>query len=292
MICAYNEKTATSTHYYAVGSYFIYNDILYKATAIINVDDTIVPNVNCAATNVTTQLLELTGSGTIRNDLEELITAYIESDNVADHAYAVGDTFIYQDTLYRCTAALSVGDTIVAGTNCVATTVMNEMSIADNNVNAVAAQLTASSTSGDVKFQFGVDSNGNYGYIKAGADTVTPFKSGSFTIPTLRTSCAGDNATSNVSRGQVYISNASSNYSTITINSLSLDSTAQGNGTTPLLQIGTPSTTIRTFSSAFSSPVSFSIAASKGTNLTLLLTATNSSHNATGYVTASGITIS
>lgn len=26
---------------------------------------------------------------------------------------------------------------------------------------------------------FGVDSNGNYGYIKAGADTVTPFNSGS-----------------------------------------------------------------------------------------------------------------
>ena len=30
-------------------------------------------------------------------------------------------------------------------------------------------------TSGTI-FQFGIDSNGNYGYIKAGADTVTPFK--------------------------------------------------------------------------------------------------------------------
>lgn len=27
-------------------------------------------------------------------------------------------------------------------------------------------------------FKFGIDENGNYGYIKAGADTVTPFKSG------------------------------------------------------------------------------------------------------------------
>ena len=26
--------------------------------------------------------------------------------------------------------------------------------------------------------KFGIDSDGNYGYIKAGADTVTPFKSG------------------------------------------------------------------------------------------------------------------
>ena len=28
-------------------------------------------------------------------------------------------------------------------------------------------------------FKFGIDENGNYGYIKVGADTVTPFKSGS-----------------------------------------------------------------------------------------------------------------
>lgn len=29
-----------------------------------------------------------------------------------------------------------------------------------------------------VKFQFAVDADGNYGYIKDGADTVTPFKTG------------------------------------------------------------------------------------------------------------------
>lgn len=37
--------------------------------------------------------------------------------------------------------------------------------------------------SGDIAFQFGVDEDGNYGYIKAGADTVTPFKSGANAIP-------------------------------------------------------------------------------------------------------------
>ena len=30
-------------------------------------------------------------------------------------------------------------------------------------------------THSDIPFQFGIDENGNYGYIKAGADTVTPF---------------------------------------------------------------------------------------------------------------------
>lgn len=32
-------------------------------------------------------------------------------------------------------------------------------------------------------FKFGVDSSGNYGYIKDGADTVTPFKGGSYDTP-------------------------------------------------------------------------------------------------------------
>lgn len=56
MICAYNEATATSTHAYAIGDYFIYNDVLYRATSAIAIGDTIVPDTNCTTTNVTTEL--------------------------------------------------------------------------------------------------------------------------------------------------------------------------------------------------------------------------------------------
>ena len=56
MIVAFNEPTATSTHAYAIGDYFIYNDVLYKATAAIAIGDTIVPNTNCTATNVMTEV--------------------------------------------------------------------------------------------------------------------------------------------------------------------------------------------------------------------------------------------
>ena len=57
MISAYNEGAAeTSTHAYDIGDYFIYNDVLYKATAAIAIGDTIVPNTNCQATNVTTEI--------------------------------------------------------------------------------------------------------------------------------------------------------------------------------------------------------------------------------------------
>jgi hypothetical protein len=56
MIVAYNEPTATSTHAYSAGDYFIYNDILYNATDSIAIGATIVPNTNCEATNVMTEL--------------------------------------------------------------------------------------------------------------------------------------------------------------------------------------------------------------------------------------------
>ena len=59
MITAYNEASATSTHAYAVDDYFIYNDVLYKATDAIAIGDTIVPDTNCTTTNVTTEVSEI-----------------------------------------------------------------------------------------------------------------------------------------------------------------------------------------------------------------------------------------
>lgn len=56
MICAYNEASATSTHAYAIGDYFIYNDVLYRAIQAIAIGDTIVPDTNCTTTNITTEL--------------------------------------------------------------------------------------------------------------------------------------------------------------------------------------------------------------------------------------------
>lgn len=59
MICAYKEATAQSTHAYSVGDYFIYNDVLYVATELIAVGDTIVPDTNCTTTNTTTEIKDL-----------------------------------------------------------------------------------------------------------------------------------------------------------------------------------------------------------------------------------------
>ena len=48
---------------------------------------------------------------------------------------------------------------------------------------------------GDTKIRFGVDANGNYGYIKPGADTVYPFKSSSEPIKTIDYNFLGSNVT-------------------------------------------------------------------------------------------------
>lgn len=57
MITAYNEPTATSTHAYSAGDFFIYNDVLYRATETIAIGDTIVPDTNCTTTNVSSELI-------------------------------------------------------------------------------------------------------------------------------------------------------------------------------------------------------------------------------------------
>ena len=56
-----------------------------------------------------------------------MIESSVEATTTSAHAYAVGDHFIYNNTLYAVTAAIAVGDTIAPGTNCAATTVMDEV---------------------------------------------------------------------------------------------------------------------------------------------------------------------
>lgn len=69
MICAYKEADAQSDHAYAVGDFFIYNDVLYKATETIEIGDTIVPDTNCTTSNVSNELIQ------IKSDLTGIETA-------------------------------------------------------------------------------------------------------------------------------------------------------------------------------------------------------------------------
>ena len=62
MIEAKDEGTAqVATIAVNAGEYFRYNNVLYIATQNIDVNDTIVPNTNCKATNVGTELANING---------------------------------------------------------------------------------------------------------------------------------------------------------------------------------------------------------------------------------------
>ena len=107
MITAFNEATATSTHAYSEGDYFIYNDVLYKATTSIGIGDTIVPNTNCSATNVMTEigsgaaaptaadvsLAPITGmtADDVQEGIEELNTALSDKADVKSTISVTGD---------------------------------------------------------------------------------------------------------------------------------------------------------------------------------------------------------
>lgn len=71
MICAVDEGTAqVATVAVENGKYFRYNKVLYIATADIAIGDTIVPNTNCKATNVATELESDGGLGARVTTLE------------------------------------------------------------------------------------------------------------------------------------------------------------------------------------------------------------------------------
>lgn len=88
MVSAYNEPTATSTHAYVAGDYFIYNDVLYQATDAIAIGDTIVPNTNCSTTTVSEELAEVNGDiSQLNNDLagsDGIIATGIEYHTTGD----------------------------------------------------------------------------------------------------------------------------------------------------------------------------------------------------------------
>lgn len=85
MICAYNEASATSTHAYDIGDYFIYNDVLYKAIQTIAIGDTIVPDTNCTTTNVTTELLSIEDlSGDVTQLQSDIATAQQDISDIED----------------------------------------------------------------------------------------------------------------------------------------------------------------------------------------------------------------
>ena len=80
-ICSIEETSATAQYRHEVGTYFWYNDTLYKTTVLIPVGNTIVPNTNCETTNVTTELLNGGGGSGVEIDDTSISTGKVWSSS-------------------------------------------------------------------------------------------------------------------------------------------------------------------------------------------------------------------
>lgn len=70
----------------------------------------------------------------VRQDLQDNIESKREASATSTHAYEIGDTFYYNDVLYKATAPIAIGGTIVPSTNCTAVTVMSELQNIDTGL--------------------------------------------------------------------------------------------------------------------------------------------------------------
>lgn len=68
-----------------------------------------------------------TAIGDVRRDLQDNIESLREDTATSTHAYEIGDYFYYNDVLFKATAQIAIGATIVPNTNCTGVTVMDEL---------------------------------------------------------------------------------------------------------------------------------------------------------------------
>ena len=116
-IVAYVEGDTTATKRHVVGDQFILNGVLYTATAIIAVNDTIVIGTNCEASDTLVEQNDAL-SARIDTKTDQSLIATVQPNLTAVKAYAVGEQFVYQGLLYKATAAISSGGTITINGNC------------------------------------------------------------------------------------------------------------------------------------------------------------------------------
>lgn len=121
VIIAPVEKTNVASQNYVVGRHVMLNNILYKVTAAITAGQTIAVGTNVAVSDDVEKQIEtnLSSINTINgNKLNQTVIATRQANLTASKAYVVGEQFIYNNTLYEVTAAISKNAAITIGGNC------------------------------------------------------------------------------------------------------------------------------------------------------------------------------
>ena len=167
VIIAPVEPTNIASSNYAIGRRLILNKVLYRVTAAITAGQTITPGTNVTESNSVEEQIEanLSSINSINNNkLNQTVIATRQSNLVASKAYVIGEQFVYNNVLYRATAAIAKNATITIGGNA---TTADDISTQISNI---ANQLISNKTYGTaVDISSRGDSNPYYnteaGYI-------------------------------------------------------------------------------------------------------------------------------
>lgn len=177
VIIAPVEKTSTASTNYAVGKHLILDKVLYVVTATITAGQIITPGTNVTVSDTVEKQIEdanaaiagkvntsdiannltTTAAGKVLdarqgkalNDVlvpkaNQTVIATRQTNLTASRAYKVGEQFIYNNVLYKATAAISSGGTINIGSGGNATTADNITTQISNNANWVLVDPVAS----------------------------------------------------------------------------------------------------------------------------------------------------
>lgn len=130
VIIAPVEASSVASQSYAVGRHLILNKILYRVTQAISAGQTITPGTNVTTSNSVEEQIEDANSSisTINSNIttinsnkaNQTVIATRQANLTASKAYAIGDQFIYNNILYRATAAIAKNATITIGGNATA----------------------------------------------------------------------------------------------------------------------------------------------------------------------------
>lgn len=120
VIIAPVEPTNIASSNYAIGRRLILNKVLYRVTATITAGQTITPGTNVTESNSVEEQIEanLSSINTINNNkLNQSVIATRQSNLIASKDYVIGEQFVYNNILYRATAAIAKNATITIGGN-------------------------------------------------------------------------------------------------------------------------------------------------------------------------------
>lgn len=123
VIIAPVEASSVASQSYAVGRHLILNKILYRVTQAISAGQTITPGTNVTTSNSIEEQIEtnLSSINTINsNKLNQTVIATRQANLTASKAYAIGEQFVYNNILYRATAAIAKNAAITIGGNATA----------------------------------------------------------------------------------------------------------------------------------------------------------------------------